>query len=51
MSDAEIGCPECDAGPWPDEYGAGNGRQQRMIHLYRAHPDARTPVFNAIDRL
>jgi len=51
MTDATIECPECDAGPWPDTYGADGGRRARFIHLYRAHEFSRGLPFNRIDRL
>ena len=49
--DATIACPidKCDAGPWPDSYGASGGRRKRFVHVY-AH-DVRGLPFKKIDRL
>ena len=46
-----IECPidECDAGPWPDTYGADGGRRARFVHLYEH--DVRGIAFKQIDRL
>ena len=48
-----IACPvdDCDAGPWPDTYGDGGGRQARVLHLYDAHGDGRGRPINKIERL
>jgi hypothetical protein len=46
-----IECPidECDAGPWPDTYGADGGRRARFIHVYEH--DVRGAPFKQIERL
>ena len=50
---ATLACPaeDCDAGPWPDTYGATGGRRARFLHVYAEHGDARTLPFKMIDRL
>ena len=52
MSDT-LACPvdDCDAGPWPDTYGADGGRRARFIHLYRDHDFSQGLPFKRIDRL
>ena len=48
-----IACPveDCDAGPWPDTYGATGGRRARVMHLYAEHGDGRGRPINKIERL
>ena len=50
---ATLACPveDCDAGPWPDTYGATGGRRARVVHLYAEHSDGRGRPINKIERL